>query len=296
VSTYVHSVALMDTVVSFHVPLRGAAPDHCKTHIERGVAWFREIEASCSRFTADSEVSRLSTRAGEPVPVSDLLLQSVQFALALAEDSGGAFDPTVGAAMEARGFNVEYKSGKPVRSAATAEAATWRDVHVNAAAKTITLDQPLMLDLGAVVKGLAVDLAVRELSPLGDFLINAGGDVYAAGLNEDGRPWAVGIRHPRTPDALIDTLHVSNSAVCTSGDYDRRGTNDVCHIMDPRTGTSASLVASATVMASSAMVADGLATAAFVLGPDDGIAFLERNDALGFLITPDLRRFSTHDA
>ena len=295
-STFVHSVALMDTVVTFQVPLRGAATQtRCKELIERGVAWFHTIEASCSRFTPDSEVSRLATRAGQPVVVSDLLLQSVQFALALAEDSGGAFDPTVGAAMEARGFNVEYRSGSVVRSAVTAERVSYRDVAVDASTKTITLAKSLVLDLGAVVKGLAVDLAVQELAPLGDFLIDAGGDVYASGLNENERPWAVGIRHPRNPDALIDTLHVSNSAVCTSGDYDRRGTNDVSHIMDPRTGDAASGVASATVMAPSAMVADGLATAAFVLGPRDGIALLERNSALGFLITPSLERFATHD-
>jgi len=295
VSVFVHSVALMDTVVSFHVPLRGATPDACKGHIERGVAWFREIETTCSRFTPDSEVSRLATRVGEPVVVSDLLLQSVQFALDLAEDSGGAFDPTVGAAMEARGFNVEYKSGNVVRSAAAATQVSYRDVAVDAAAKTITLGKPLMLDLGSVVKGLAIDLAARELAPLGDFLIDAGGDVYAAGLNEEGMPWAVGIRHPRKPGALIDTLRVSNSAVCTSGDYDRRGTKDTVHIMDPRTGDSATALASATVMAPSAMVADGLATAAFVLGPVEGISLLARNGALGFLITPDLKRFATHD-
>ena len=298
-STFVHSVALMDTVVSFQVPLRegiNAPPDECKALIERGVGWFREIEARCSRFVPDSEVRRLASCAGEPVVVSELLLQAVRFALALAEDSGGAFDPAVGAAMEARGFNVEYRSGDVVRSASTAAGATWRDVHVDPVTRTITLDQSVVLDLGAVVKGLAVDLAARELAPLGDFLIDAGGDVYAAGLNDRGMPWSVGIRHPRKPDALIDTLRVSNSAVCTSGDYDRRGANDACHIMDPRTGESAALVASATVMAPSAMVADGLATAAFVMGPRDGVALLERNDALGFLITPDLTRFATHDA
>jgi len=295
VSTFVHSVALMDTVVSFQVPLRGAAPDRCKELVERSVGWFRSVEQTCSRFTPDSEVSRLVPRAGVPVRVSDLLLQSVAFAVALAQETDGAFDPTVGAAMEARGFNVEYRTGSVVRSA-TAERVNYRDVAVDASAKTITLAQPLVLDLGAIAKGLAVDLAARELAPLGDFLIDAGGDIFASGLNEDGKPWAVGIRHPRQPDGLIDTLHVSNSAVCTSGDYDRRGTKDMGHIMDPRTGGEATTVASATVMAPSAMVADGLATAAFVLGPVDGIGLLERNGVLGFLITPDLKRYSTHDA
>ncbi|HEX7937482.1 MAG TPA: FAD:protein FMN transferase [Gemmatimonadaceae bacterium] len=295
-STFVHSIALMDTVVSFHVPLHDSAPDHCKALIDRGVDWFQKVEQSCSRFRPDSEVTHLAHRAGTPVAVTEVLLQSVQFALALAKETDGAFDPTVGAAMEARGFNVEYRTRNVVQSALTAERVTFRDVTMDVTARTITLTQPLMLDLGAVAKGLAVDLAARELAPLGDFMIDAGGDVYASGLNDDGRPWAIGVRHPRQRNALIDTLHVSNSAACTSGDYDRRGTNDVGHIMDPRTGGEATAVASATVMAPSAMVADGLATAAFVLGPVKGIELLERNGALGFLITPDLTRYSTHDA
>ena len=86
---------------------------------------------------------------------------------------------------------------------------------------------------------------------------------------------------------------MSGSAVCTSGDYERRGTHDASHIIDPRTGAEAAAVASATVIAPAAMVADGLATAAFVLGPVDGIALLERHGVRGILFTPSLERFAT---
>jgi len=94
---------------------------------------------------------------------------------------------------------------------------------------------------------------------------------------------------------LIETLHVSNTAVCTSGDYERKSATDerVHHIMDARTGESAAALASVTVVAPSAMVADALATAAFALGPADGLRFLERQGVRGLMVTPSLERLET---
>ena len=89
-------------------------------------------------------------------------------------------------------------------------------------------------------------------------------------------------------------MRVVNKAVCTSGDYERRGPDvEGHHILDPRTGTSPHSVASATVVASSAMLADALGTAALVLGPEDGIRLLHRMGVEGLLVTPDLDRFET---
>ena len=78
-----------------------------------------------------------------------------------------------------------------------------------------------MLDLGAVAKGMAVDAAARELAVCGDFAIDAGGDLYLGGVNRNGEPWRVGIRHPRRDGELIEAVTVSDRAVCTSGDYER---------------------------------------------------------------------------
>ncbi len=139
----------------------------------------------------------------------------------------------------------------------------------------------MTLDLGAVAKGLAVDAAARELQDFRDFCIDAGGDIYCGGRSSSGERWKVGIRHPRQRDELVDRVHVSDCAVCTSGDYER-GT----HILDPRDEAAAPGLASATVIAPNAMLADALATAAFVLGPTDGIALLERMGLDGLLITP----------
>jgi thiamine biosynthesis lipoprotein len=252
------TVAVMGTLVTIQVAGQG------EETIERAFGWFRRIEECCSRFDPQSEAMRLTTQIGVSVPVSPILYEAVAFALVVAEESGGAFDPTVGYTMEKRGFNREYSTGQIVRTdIEPSGGVSYRDVQVDPERKAITLLRPLILDLGAVAKGLAIDMAARELRAFESFAIDAGGDLYLGGCNPDGEPWSIGIRHPRHDNALIDSVRVSNQAVCTSGDYERRD-----HILDPRTGAPAHAVASVTVVASNAMLADALATAAFVLGPD----------------------------
>ena len=153
----------------------------------RAFEWFHDVEARCSRFDAESELSKLSATIGIAVGVSDLLFETLRFALDVAEMSGGAFDPVVGGAMIARGFNRNYLTGvttsEPER---VATGATFKDVSLDAENKTVTLGRPLVLDLGGVAKGLAIDLAARELEPARDFSIDAGGDLYLSGKNDDG--------------------------------------------------------------------------------------------------------------
>ena len=285
----------MGTLVTIHVVRTDAEADPAVVNraIERAFGWFHEIEARCTRFSPQSELMQLTAQAGVPMPASPILYQAMQFALMVAEESGGAFDPTVGHRMEARGFNREHRTGEIVRAALTPDDnvdndVSYRDVELDPDRKTITLRRPLTLDLGAVAKGLAVDTAARELEPFRDFAIDAGGDLYLGGSNPQGTPWTVGIRHPRGEAALIESLRVSNQAVCTSGNYERRA-----HILDPRTKTPSDTVASATVVASGAMLADALATAAFVLGPEEGIQLLTRLGVEGLIVTPDLKRYET---
>ena len=239
---------------------------------------------------------QLSTHVGVPVPASPILCEAVQFALSVAEDTDGAFDPTVGRRMEARGFNREHRTGQTIRSPFPHDdGVTYRDVHVDLDRRTITLGRPLTLDLGAVAKGLAVDAAARELRPYRDFAIDAGGDLYLGGHNPDGVPWSIGIRHPRLDGQVIDSLRVSDKAVCTSGDYERPAPGDMNehHVLDPRSGASPDAVASVTVVAPSAMLADALGTAAFVLGPAEGIRLFERHGVEGLIVTPALERYET---
>lgn len=262
--------------------------------VARAKDWFRSVELACTRFDATSELRRLCETAHVVTPVSELLFEATQFALAVADASGGAFDPTVGARMESRGFDRDYRTGTQSRSAVvTNSTATYRDVELDVAKQTITLHKPLLLDLGAVAKGLAIDLAARELAELQHFMVDAGGDLFVSGRNADGESWRVGIRHPREADALLQTINVDGGAVCTSGDYERTGSDGQHHLLDARTHETAATLVSVTVLAPSAMVADALATAAFALGPTAGLTFLENHHVEALLVTPSLERFTT---
>ena len=293
-SLRIHARPMMGTLVTIQV-VHASRQAGADAAIERAFGWFQEIEQRCTRFNPYSELMQLTAQAGVAVPASAILFEAVRFALEVAEETGGAFDPTVGHRMESRGFNHDYHTGEIVCTPIASQYdVSYRDVLLDPEQQTITLRRPLLLDLGAVAKGLAVDAAVRELEPFRDFAIDAGGDLFLGGSNPQGAPWSVGIRHPRREHELIDSLRVSDKAVCTSGDYERRvpGVGEH-HILDPRTGRSPRSVASATVVAAGAMLADALGTAALVLGPEEGIRLLQGTGVEGLLVTPDLDRFET---
>jgi thiamine biosynthesis lipoprotein len=306
----IRSVALMGTIVTIHVVEAGRDADRDAHHeaapaiadsVVRAFEWFSRVEACCTRFDPESELMQLTARIGTAVSVSELLFEAVSFAVAVAEETDGAFDPTIGGEMESRGFNREYRTGRVVRTSVDSRSsASYRDVVLDSRRRTITLTRPLVLDLGAVAKGMAIDLAARELRPHENFAIDAGGDLYLAGCGPGGSPWSVGIRHPRLDRQLIDALRVSNMAVCTSGDYERESPAGIDpaltrnrHILDPQRGAPVDGVASVTVLAPTAMVADALATAAFVLGPAEGIRLLERQGVDGLIVSPGMERFLT---
>jgi thiamine biosynthesis lipoprotein len=271
--------------------------------IERAFAWFDRVESVCSRFDAGSELRRLCATSGVDVVVSPMLFEAVRFAVAVAEETQGAFDPTVGARMEARGFNRDYRDGAVVRSGVSdAEPVSYRDVVLNESARSVRLKRAVLLDLGAVAKGLAIDMAVQELRPLANFVVDAGGDLYLGGHNADELPWTVGIRHPREPNALLTRVALSDAALCTSGDYERRVERDAQgadsvehHLLDPTAGESPRDAISASVIAPTAMVADALGTAAFVLGCRAGLTLLEHHGLRGCLVDAQLARHTTPD-
>lgn len=284
---------VMDTTVT----LRAVAPDadQFAALAERALGWFHTVERHCSRFDRASEVMQLTRHTGEAVTVSPLLYQAVQFALGVAELSDGAFDPTVGRTLEGLGFNRHYVTGALVSTELPDDGAppSYADVVLDDVRRTITLVRPLILDLGAVAKGLAIDLAAKELAPLGNFSIDAGGDIYVAGRNETGNAWRIGVRHPRQPEAMAAVLHVSDLAVCTSGDYERPAATGGHHIVNPGSGQSPHDVASVTVVAPNAMLADALSTAVFVMGPQRGLRLLEDQGLDGLLLSATLDSWMT---
>ena len=139
----------------------------------------------------------------------------------------------------------------------------------------------MVVNLGGIGKGYAVDRARDTLRERGfrDFMVQFGGDMYVAGHSGD-HPWRLGIQDPRGPaDRIFAAMDVSESTFSTSGDYARFFIKDgrrYHHILDPATGEPAEGCRSVTIMTGSATVADGLSTGVFILGPEAGMALIER--------------------
>lgn len=277
----------MSTTVS--VQIVGEHPE-----VERlaadALAWFDVVERSATRFDLSSELMRLGTATDTAVSVSPVLFELLRVALSVARVSGGAFDPTVGARVHQLGFNRPWRGGSAVPLYDVDDHASWRDLELDEGEGTVRCRRPVQLDLGAIAKGFAMDLAMRTLAALPHCAIYAGGDLLYRGLNAKGEPWRTAIVHPRDERAhlAIVTVDAAEYAICTSGDYVRRTVRGH-HIVDPArpSATSATASQSVTVVAPQAAIADALATAAFVLGPHEGSALLREQGVDGCLVGAD---------
>lgn len=277
-------------------PSKETGPEQAPATVEQ--AWghamqaIHAVEMACSRFDDDSELVRLMLApVGHPVSASPILFQALQFALEVAKWTEGRFDPSVGAGMERLGFNRHYLTGAAV-SWSVPEGATYRDITLDAESQSVTLHRPVKLDLGAVAKGLGVDLAAQVLTTFDfeGFLVNAGGDLYAAGVDETGQPWSIAIRHPiRTQEAILH-LHVTDAAVCTSGTYERPSKLQAGahHLIDAHTGDSVHGMLSGSAIGPYTMMADALSTAAFLYPADEALTLLAEAGLEGVLITDHL--------
>jgi len=218
------------------------------------------------------------------VPASGEVSDALRTARQISEWTGGKFDVTFGALSDLWKFDHDQDNSIPDPAAIRARLPLidYRQIEIDEAAGTVFLRRTGMrMHLGGIGKGYAVERAVKTMRAAGlrDFLIQAGGDLYAAGLKE-GRPWRLGINDPRGPAGRsFATLDLSDGTFSTSGDYARSFVKDGVryhHIIDPATGQPARLCRSVTIVADSPLVADGLSTGVFLLGPEQGMALIER--------------------
>lgn len=239
------------------------------------------VEAEMSPWRPDSDVERLNRAPiGEWTPVPRNLFQVIESALEIGELSDGALDIGVGDLVWAWGLGAGSRSPNLDAIAALARRVAFRPP------QTLQLDlsslrarrlAPLRIDLSAIAKGFGVDELARVMTEFGvsSWLVGIDGELRAAGRKADGRPWAVGHERPsRDARALIGVIELCDNAVATSGNYRHIvdvGGRAVSHTMDPRSGAPLdSDLASVTVLAPTAMAADGWATALMVLGRERG--------------------------
>lgn len=245
-----------------------------------------EVNRQMSPYLPDSEISRFN-RAGadEPVAVSPDFQVVARRALDIAAATDGAFDPTVGALVNLWGFGPDglRRDAPPADQIAAARAVTgWRHLRLTPEGRLAKDVSALQLDLGAIAKGFGVDRIATLLRERGfeNFLVEIGGETLGAGLNAQGEPWRVGVLKPDGSSALHGVAPLTGGrAIATSGDYRnfyRDETGELrAHIVDPRTAAPVGhAIASVSVLAGDCLTADALATALFVLGPDEGLPLL----------------------
>jgi thiamine biosynthesis lipoprotein len=253
------------------------------------------LERLMTTWDPGSEVSRINAAAGSsnPIAVGPETFEVIRESLHASVMSQGAFDITFETLHGLWKFD-EDLDPHPPSSAAVRERGRhvgYRHVKLDEGAHTVSIDEAeTRIGLGGIAKGYAVDRAAKVLLDGGvtSFFVQAGGDLYAHGTKPDGSPWLAGVRDPRGPESdYFVMMPVSDHSFSTAGDYERSyvvGGKRYHHIIDPHTGYPATASRSVTIWAPTALLADEIDDAVFIMGPERGLALVESLDGVGAVI------------
>jgi len=267
------------------------------------------VVAQMSTYEPGSDLSRYNRApAGTWQPLPAGFYTVLAYALELARDTDGAYDPTVGPLVNAWGFGPGAPAAYRVPTGAELDAARarvgWRRVQLDPATRSALQPGGTYLDLSSVAKGYATDQVARRLRREGvdGFLVDVGGELRAHGRRPDGGDWQVGIERPGaaagapdSPDAIARVVTLRDRAIATSGDY-RHAFEDAglrySHHIDPRSGVPVGhRIASVTTIDADGMRADSVGTALMVLGPERGLAWARERGLAVLMILHDGERF-----
>lgn len=287
--------AIMGTEV--HLQFWYEDKDRAKEITANVMEEFHRIDAALSPYKEDSELSRVNREAGQgPVPITEELASIVEKSLWYSDKTAGAFDIT----YATLGSLYDFRKGEQANEEITETllpAVNYRHIHLNREQRegirtTLAFSDPrTKIDLGGIAKGYAVDRAVAILQQHGvhNASVSAGGDARLLG-DKRGKPWLIGIRHPRDKSKNAAVIPLENTAISTSGDYERFFIDDdehrVHHIFNPATGKPAETdsrgdtadgdkLISVSVIGPHGFDTDPLSTSVFVLGKQKGMALIE---------------------
>lgn len=248
--------------------------------LQQAKAEVERLEARYSRYREDSALSRINAAGGSPLRVDDETAGLLSFAEQAWKQSDGLFDPTAGVLREVWDF---AQARLPQSAALEAvlprigwDRLDWQPPYLR-------LPAGMQLDFGGFVKEYAADaaMAVMRRGGLGHGLVNLGGDISVLGPHPDGRPWQLGVRHPRKPDQPIAQLALGQGGLASSGDYERYCLIEgqrYCHILHPRTGWPVQGLAAVSVVAPQCLLAGVAATVAMLKSPGQAREWLEQLD------------------
>ncbi len=274
--------SLMGTSWTIKIPLdRDLKREAAQAVVDSAFTELGRIEDLMSEWQPGTPVSLINRSAGlRPEEVPEELVGIIKRGVAYGWLTSGAFDITWRGMGPLWTFGDDFRVPEENEIREAVERVDFRKIVING--NSVFLPEAEMaIGLGGIAKGYAIDRAGLKIRQAGisNFLVDGGGDILAVGM-VNGRPWLVGIRDPRGDRSdLIKKLSVSGGAVVTSGDYERFNIVDgrrYHHIIDPRTGFPADKCRSVTVFAPEAERADVLATAVFVLGPEEGLKLIKQ--------------------
>jgi thiamine biosynthesis lipoprotein len=253
------------------------------------------VDEMMSDYKPESELSKVNRDAFKnPVKISDELFEVIKTALEYSKKTEGAFDITIGPVVELW-RRTEKEGKKPTeKELAWAKARTgYEKLILDEQNRTIRFAvDGMILDLGAIAKGYAIDLAVEAMKETGvaGGLIDVGGDIRCFGVSPKfNNVWRIGMEDPTGTEDLLKIMNLTDTAIATSGDYRRFVMIDdkrFSHIINPQTTKSAAELTSVTVIATTAMQADALATSVSVMGQQEGLELIESLDGVEAILIP----------
>ncbi|MEI6896825.1 MAG: FAD:protein FMN transferase [Psychromonas sp.] len=259
------------------------------------------VNDQMSTYRPDSELSTFN-KSAHSLKVSAETALVIKSSLQLFELSAGAFDVTVGPLVNLWGFGPDKKPNKiPSDEVIDTNKKLVGSQYLSVSDNTLYKAIPdLYVDLSAIAKGYAVDVIAEYLQSLGinDYLVDIGGELRGKGIKPGNKQWTIAIERPSNGQHVQQLIQIGDNAIATSGDYRNYFEFDgirYSHTIDPKTGKPIShKLVSVTVIHQSSMLADGLATAITVLGPEAGFAFAQKNKLAVFLIVKQGDGFIEH--
>jgi thiamine biosynthesis lipoprotein len=281
-----------------YVKLTAYGSEKDRETLKSAILRIEKIENILSVNREDSEVIQLNKQAGiAPFGVGNDTLYVAEKALFYAKFSGGRFDPSIGPVVKLWNIGFENEHVPDIDEIKSRlNLVDYSKVEIDTENRTVYLPKTgMLLDFGGIAKGFAADEAARILREGGikSATVNLGGNILALGEKPDGSPWKIGVQNPFEPRGdIMGTVLVKDEAVVTSGDYERFFIKDnkrYHHILDPATGMPAySGIKGVTIVTKLAIDADALSTSVFVMGPDEGVRFIENHNGIeGIIITQD---------
>jgi thiamine biosynthesis lipoprotein len=280
-----HVFYRLDTFIEVTVVMHKKDPDKEAALWQRVDSLLENWEKRFSQTDPLSEVLRINQRTSQRVPISQDLAGMIDLAVRYGDTLSGGFDCTIFPIKLLWGFG-EHDTVLAVPDFRVLDSAlrhvSYKKVRLCSTRDTLVFDDPAtMIDVGGIAKGEALCRISRLLSDewFTSYLVNGGGDIVSKGAKPDGKPWFIGVQHPRNSERLLAALPLDSGTVYTSGDYERfyiKGGKRYHHIFDPRTGYSATRNQSVTIWDMDPREAKMFSTGLFNRPAHEIVAFVEK--------------------